>query len=354
MRQYYKPHRGRSRLNTFLRILLFVLIVVLLLAVAAFLYLRRYMVYGADGSAHLELPFLPKESVSPSPAVQSPVVVIEPSPSATPAVSPGKPTYAKLYKPSAVTADVMDTLAGAGENTVVLDVKPANGTLAYDSDAPLAPASSSGEKTDLGALVSQLKEKGLYCAARISCFRDTALSKSDRSLALKTSGGSRWLDGGQVGWTNPYDSDVRDYLISLAAELAKLGFDEILLDNCGFPTTGKTGLIDYGSDEDTPHSQVVEDFIKQMRSALAPYDVILSVVTDKTTLEDGENEDSGQTKDLLLTDADRIYISHTASQRDDLEQAIGGNLNGEDVKWKLVSILKATPSEKSYSFMVAK
>ncbi|MDD4715268.1 MAG: putative glycoside hydrolase [Oscillospiraceae bacterium] len=354
MGQYYKPHRGRSRFQTFLRVFLIILIVVLLLAIAAFLYLKRYMVYGADGSAHLELPVGVQESVSPSPVLQSPSVVIEPSPSPSPSpsVSSGEPTYAKLYAPSELTKSAVSRAVTAKENAVVIDVKTINGKLAYSSDQELAPKTSASG-TDLKTILADLKEQGLYCAARISCFRDNTLSKTDFSYSLVTSENSRWLDSDRYGWINPYSQDVQDYITGIAKELAQMGFNEIILDHCGFPDSGRISRIVYGSDAGIPFSQTIEHFCRQTKEAVSPYNVALSVVTDKTTLQDGENKETGQTREMLQNYADRVYVSAAASQRDTLAQDISGGTAGEqNAEWKLVSILSSSPSEKSFSYMV--
>lgn len=61
----YGSYRGRSRLRTVLKTIIVLLAVILVLAVAALLFLQRYMVFSADG-VRFELPFLQQDGGDPA------------------------------------------------------------------------------------------------------------------------------------------------------------------------------------------------------------------------------------------------------------------------------------------------
>ena len=69
------------------------------------------------------------------------------------------------------------------------------------------------------------------------------------------------------------------------------------------------------------------------------------------TLENGENEKSGQRAETLLRCCDRLYVR--SDDRAALEAAYAG-AGGEDPNERLVSVLSKAPSDAGYSFVVEK
>ena len=146
--------------------------------------------------------------------------------------------------------------------------------------------------------------------ARVSCFKDDKLSDADRSLNITTNSGYRWTDPEGLKWSSPTSQTVRQYVAGVCAELAALGFDEILLDNAGYPTQGNLGYIKPGAAYDRAQfSTVIGEFYKEVEEALSDYpEVRLSVATDRDTLEKGKDERSGQTVAALAQSADRLWV----------------------------------------------
>ncbi|MFQ8760191.1 MAG: hypothetical protein ACLSAF_12985 [Intestinimonas sp.] len=97
---------------------------------------------------------------------------------------------------------------------------------------------------------------------------------------------------------SPSSSDAQGYLIDICLELAGLGFDEILLDNAGYPVDGN---LDYIVRNDAYDSALfpatVRGFYTDLVQRLEEQypEVVLSVVTDRDTLEAATSEESGQT-----------------------------------------------------------
>lgn len=192
--------------------------------------------------------------------------------------------------------DSAQTIA-AGYDGVVLPMKTGDGALGYVSSLPLAAdtGASSGDPDRNQALRALNDTPGLYTVAQVSCLRDGALTRADPALALHRVSGSPWLDRGGQGWLDPTQAQVQNYLTGVCQELARLGFDEILLTDCAFPTQG-----DLDSLGTIPRrEEVLETFCRQLQGALADYDVTLSVVglADSTTAAPA----SGQTTALLAT-----------------------------------------------------
>ena len=125
--------------------------------------------------------------------------------------------------------------------------------------------------------------------------------------AIFTNSGYRWTDPDGVRWTSPTNPEVRDYVTAVCVELSQLGFDEILLDNAGYPNKGNLHYIKKGEAYDASQfSAVIDGFYAQVAHALADYDITLSVVTTTDSLA-GTDTLTGQTPENL-TRFDRLWI----------------------------------------------
>ena len=112
---------------------------------------------------------------------------------------------------------------------------------------------------------------------------------------------------------NPDSADARAYLAGLCEELAQLGFDEILLDSCAFPTGGNLGaIVQSGSYKSKDFARAVEDFLGEVRQAVEPYGTVLSLRVEQTVFTGGGVK-SGLTGAGLERYADRIWMEADAA-----------------------------------------
>lgn len=196
----------------------------------------------------------------------------------------------------------LDQLADAqtladGYDGVILPMKNADGALGYVSALPLAAdaGASSGDPDRNEALRALNDTPGLYTVAQVSCLRDSALVREEPGLSLHRVSGSPWLDESRQGWLDPAQPQVQSYLIGLCRELAQLGFDEILLTDCGFPTQGDLDSLRAVEEKE----ETLETFCRQLQGALADTPVTLSVMGQRDSVT--ADPVSGQTTALLAT-----------------------------------------------------
>lgn len=314
----YDTYRGRSLLQTILTILIVVLLVVLLLAVCAFLLLQKYMVYTDDGQAHLELPFLQQreEPQNPEPSQEQNIVVVTPEPVQTPeptlqaSAEELEPVFpVSLFRAALTDGTAQRLVTGAGGNAALFNMKANDGSLGYVSALPRAiSAGSSAADPSLNGKIQALTAGELYTIARVSCFKDNLAPKADGALAIKTNSGYNWRDEEEIRWMNPTAAEARQYVIGVCVELAQLGFDEIVLDNAGWPATGNLSYIKVGESYDPATlSEGVEQFYQELQAALEGTDVTLAVAVNAAALTGSETA-SGQTAALLGQYADRVYV----------------------------------------------
>lgn len=310
----YSSYQGRSPFKKFLKILAIIIVILILLGAAALIYLQQYLVVSTDG-VRLELPFFQSaEPDEPLPVVtpNRPVLATpEPTPTPTPAPEALHPVLLSaeaLYDGTAVSQ-----IKAAGGDCALFDMKADAGTLSYTSALELAvTAKLSADDPALNAAIRDLNgTDGLYTIARVSCFKDDTVTDYDRSMAILTNSGYRWTDPENIHWISPTSSDVRNYLTAICVELAELGFDEILLDNAGYPSQGHLEYIKKGTAYDEAQfSAVIDAFYAQVAAALEEYDVKLSAVTTPEALS-GTDSLTGQTPGNLAR-FDRLWTRDEA------------------------------------------
>ena len=193
-------------------------------------------------------------------------------------------------------------------NAVVIDVKGDRGMIAYRSGVLLATVVGAQKIItikDLPGLLSALHEEGIYSIARIVAFKDDPLGRARPDLALKTDDGTVFQDREGLRWVDPNSSEVRDYNISIAEEVAKAGFDEIQFDYLRFPDSSH---IRYGlPNTKAMRTQAIDAFLDAARTRLAPYNVFLSAAVFGYICWNLDDTQIGQTLEDMLPRVD--YLS---------------------------------------------
>ena len=213
--------------------------------------------------------------------------------------------------------DIIKLIDETELNTIVIDLKEADGRIAYDADIPLARSSGSIQKRirNLDGVIEECKKHNIYKVGRIVLFKDTYLAEKRTDLAVmnKATRGI-WRDYKGEAFTNPYSKEVWDYNLRLAEDAARRGFDEIQFDYVRFPSDGPLKDISYpeGHNEDKAVS-LISSFVEEADRRLSQYNVKLSVdVFGLTTLRDDVG--IGQNFKQLIDRADyvspMIYPSH--------------------------------------------
>ena len=241
--------------------------------------------------------------LSPAAISQQVSAWLHPPAASTPASAPAEdlslPEENDPFQGVFLSLDQLDdaqTLAD-GYDGVILPMKTADGALGYVSALPLAAdAGASSGDPDRNEVLRALNDTpGLYTVAQVSCLRDSALVREEPGLSLHRVSGSPWLDESRQGWLDPAQPQVQSYLIGLCRELAQLGFDEILLTDCGFPTQGDLDSLRAVEEKE----ETLETFCRQLQGALADTPVTLSVMGQRDSVT--ADPVSGQTTALLAT-----------------------------------------------------
>lgn len=172
-------------------------------------------------------------------------------------------------------------------NAAVLTIKDEYGIMGYKTSVPLANQIGAvgkdwrvkeGELTlgfyDPKQAIARLHALGLKAIGRITCFLDPqlaewALKNDQRSMLVQDANGEPIRTAyGTAVFTNFADERVRQYLIQIAVEAAKLGFDDIMFDYVRRPE-GKMENLQFPGLTTSP-AVAVANFVREARQALPP------------------------------------------------------------------------------------
>ena len=194
--------------------------------------------------------------------------------------------------------------AEEGYNAVILRLKEADGLLWYTSEA--AEEELIHENALSRAELETLLADDVYAAAKISCFRDTAAALADMTgMGLCQTSGYIWYDNQNRHWLDPGKEAAEEDLLTLCAELAELGFDEIVLENANYPTRGKLNKC---APVEANKDSTVERFLERVSGVLSEKGVRLSLVLEEETLLAGGSEVAGLVLEKNLAHVLRVYL----------------------------------------------
>lgn len=314
----YHRYRGRGGGGGGGKIAWIIVLVLILMAAIGFLLAQRYVVFDETGKPHFTLfDRIGKKQESP---VDPDEVVIdrgddkEPDNTENPQTpddskEPEAPTPArrKLKELHATQPEygclwwTPDYVLSRVDEAMVIEVKRPGGGITFGTEIQTPPGVLVERGVTRGNL-STLLQGGKYAAASMCCFVDPAFARSRPETAITMADGRLWYDAGGRAWLDPAGEEVQAYLTDLCRECAELGFQEIVLDEFCYPTTGNLSAIDPARLEN--RTAVLSAFAQALRKAL-PEEVALSVVLRGDMGElDGP---SGLSAELLAC-FDRIYL----------------------------------------------
>lgn len=212
---------------------------------------------------------------------------------------------------------IVHYMQASGMNLAVLHAKDPHGRLFWNAVnrsalAMNAPVDNPGLET----AVKDLKQKGIWTAAKVDVFQDSLLVKNHPELGVRDSQtGGLWADRKGLHWANPYDKRVWEYNIKLCLELIEIGVDEIQFDYIRFPSDGDMTRIEYPiSMGDVSRTECIGKFLAYAHSCLKPSGVVLSVDLFGLTAWKSDDFGVGQVLEFMAPHVDvlcpMLYPSH--------------------------------------------
>lgn len=189
-------------------------------------------------------------------------------------------------------AATLQTAADAGFNSVIVDMKDAEGVLYYRSATDRAIqvnsfASDALTTEELQALFNTVKEAGLRPIVRLYAFKDNAAARVLADARVTPTGNSGWVwydnkpaNGGKA-WLNPYADAAHTYIIDMARELRDAGAGAIMLDGVQFPAQVSGASFGSSTNANKARNEILSAFVKEAEELLGDHcPVILSCTAD--------------------------------------------------------------------------
>lgn len=247
-------YRNKRRAKHLLIFLLVLLAAFIFFCLIRFIYLQRFLVYQ-DGKVSLDF----EQNLVSQPAADitswsdEPIEII----TEEAAVQVGNPmdeprtALSGYYITTTMLTDLegvsaaLDVLEEPPE-AIMVDLKSIYGNFYYSSGLTGAVTTTAADVSAVDSLLSALAdEPGLYLVARIASLSDPNFALANQSCGLPLRSGALWVDTNNCYWLDPMDELVQRYLVSIAQELASMGFDEVVFDDFRIPDSGN---IVYSSD----------------------------------------------------------------------------------------------------------
>ncbi|WP_304965448.1 putative glycoside hydrolase [uncultured Oscillibacter sp.] len=316
----YSSYRGRGPKW---KILLAILLVLVIAVAASVIYLQQFLVYGADGSRQIRLPWQTEEKAPPpdgegeAPENQPDVDVVVQEPEDQ---SPKETAAFSLPAQALTQALWQETEKPSGANAVAVRLKTSNGTVYFNA----ANAVSGAVETEMdtaAALAAVTAQEGLHTIASVACLQDFKAANADvEGRGLKNTGGYIFYDGNNSLWLDPAKPGTREYVCALAKEIAELGFDELLLTDFSYPTVGKINKIHYNTD--VPLANNLDLLLSDLNTALESYDILLSVEVPEAVIAEGPDTVAGLDLNRLASRVDRVYAVTTPEKAETLSNLV--------------------------------
>jgi len=162
-------------------------------------------------------------------------------------------------------------------NALVIDVKMDRGQIAFKTANPTANAIGAQEIVlfkDMKKFVSDLHKEGIYVIARVVSFKDTPYVTAHPEMGVRTTDGSLFKDKEGLYWIDASRKEPREYILSIAAEAAAAGFDEVQFDYVRFPD--RKGVKFSVENTQAERVKAISGFLEAARAKLIPYNVFIS------------------------------------------------------------------------------
>ena len=206
-------------------------------------------------------------------------------------------------------------------NTFVIDVKNDDGTLLFKMPALQGYGVNSDKKVfirDIKLLMKKLKDNNIYTIARIVAFKDPLYAKKFPNQVILNKNTKKPFTGGDgFVWISPYVEKYGRYVIDVAKEASKVGFNEIQFDYVRFPASNGGKLdssLEYHNPKNKSKAKAIQDFLKKSHTQLSKLETYVGADTYGQVSSSYDDMGLGQHWEAISSSVDYIspmvYPSH--------------------------------------------
>jgi len=220
-----------------------------------------------------------------------------------------------LFNDSDKRKSIDEILINTDVNTLVIDVKTDNGHILFDTDIEEVLYLNNERVKFTKNEIEELREiKDLYLIARLVVFQDPLFAKVFPDEAVFDSRLNKpYSQNGQF-FLDPSSEKVQNYIINIALESCRLGFDEIQYDYIRYPdSSSKFMQFDTKNDFENRINNI-NSFLSKSRKILHREGCLLSADTFGYILTNKQDGGIGQNLESVVENVDfispMVYPSH--------------------------------------------
>lgn len=210
---------------------------------------------------------------------------------------------------------IEEILMSTNVNTLVIDVKTDNGHILFDTDVEEVSYLNNERVKFSKNEIQDLREiKDLYLIARLVVFQDPLFAKFFPDEAVFDSRLNKpYSQNGQF-FLDPSSEKVQNYIVNIAVEACRLGFDEIQYDYIRYPdSNNKFMRFDTKNDFENRVNNI-NSFLSKSRQMLHNEGCLLSADTFGYILTNKQDGGIGQNLESIVENVDfispMVYPSH--------------------------------------------
>ena len=210
---------------------------------------------------------------------------------------------------------IEEILISTNVNTLVIDVKTDNGHILFDTDVEEVSYLNNERVKFSKNEIQDLREiKDLYLIARLVVFQDPLFAKFFPDEAVFDSRLNKpYSQNGQF-FLDPSSEKVQNYIVNIAVEACRLGFDEIQYDYIRYPdSNNKFMRFDTKNDFENRVNNI-NSFLSKSRKMLHNEGCLLSADTFGYILTNKQDGGIGQNLESIVENVDfispMVYPSH--------------------------------------------
>ena len=214
-------------------------------------------------------------------------------------------------KMSSIKAIIDETVV----NTLVIDVKTDNGHLMYDSNVQESyEINSERVKFNKESLRDLKDNHNIYLIGRVVAFQDPLFAKTyEESAVFDSKTNSIFSKNGQY-FLDPSDQKSRNYVLNVAIEACRLGFDEIQFDYIRYPDTSHSNLAYKEESTFNNRTRNINSFLGEATEILHGEGCLVSADIFGYVLQTKSDNGIGQHLESIVQSVDfispMVYPSH--------------------------------------------
>ena len=200
-------------------------------------------------------------------------------------------------------------------NTLVVDVKTDHGHLMYDSNVQESyEINNERIKFSKESLKDLKTNHNIYLIGRVVAFQDPLFAKTyEESSVFDSKTNSIFSQNGQY-FLDPSDQKSRNYVLNVAIEACRLGFDEIQFDYIRYPDTVHSNLVYKEESTFNNRTRNINSFLDDATKTLHGEGCLVSADIFGYVLQTRSDNGIGQHLESIVKSVDfispMVYPSH--------------------------------------------